>query len=81
MKFTTGEWFATITKRRSDNIVDADRGRMRGTVCAGLRQADDYFGGVPGRQVVGDKTKAVVIERDAYGPGLPVSSTAARSVL
>lgn len=39
------------------------------TLCAGLREALDYFGGVP-EHVLFDNTKAVVIERDAYGPGL-----------
>ena len=39
------------------------------TLCAGLREAFDYFGGVP-EQVLFDNTKAVVIERDAYGDGL-----------
>jgi transposase len=40
-----------------------------GALCAGLREAFDYFGGVP-EHVLFDNTKAVVIERDAYGPGL-----------
>jgi transposase len=35
----------------------------------GLREALDYFGGVP-EQVLFDNAKTVVIERDAYGPGL-----------
>lgn len=39
------------------------------TLCAGLREAFDYFGGVP-EHVLFDNTKAVVIERDAHGPGL-----------
>ena len=39
------------------------------TLCAGLGEAFDYFGGVP-EHVLFDNTKAVVIERDAYGPGL-----------
>jgi len=39
------------------------------TLCACLREAFDYFGGVP-EQVLFDNTKAVVIERDAYGQGL-----------
>jgi transposase len=39
------------------------------TLCAGLREAFDYFGGVP-EQVLFDSTKVVVIERDAYGEGL-----------
>jgi transposase len=40
-----------------------------GTLFACLREAFDYFGGVP-EQVLFDNTKAVVIERDAYGEGL-----------
>ena len=39
------------------------------TLCSRLREAFDYFGGVP-EHVLFDNTKAVVIERDAYGPGL-----------
>lgn len=39
------------------------------TLCSCLREAFDYFGGVP-EQVLFDNTKAVVIERDAYGEGL-----------
>ena len=39
------------------------------TFCAGLHEAFDYFGGVP-EHVLFDNTKAVVIERDAYGQGL-----------
>lgn len=38
------------------------------TLCAGLREAFDYFGGVP-EHVLFDNCKAVVIERDAYGDG------------
>ena len=37
-------------------------------LCDGLRGAFDYFGGVP-EHVLFDNTKAVVIERDAYGAG------------
>jgi transposase len=37
-------------------------------LCDGLREAFDYFGGVP-EHVLFDNTKAVVIERDAYGVG------------
>ncbi len=44
-------------------------GENVGTLCAGLREAFDYFGGVP-EHVLFDNTKAVVIERDAYGEGL-----------
>jgi len=39
------------------------------TLCAGLREAFDYFGGVPA-EVLLDNAKSVVIERDAYGAGL-----------
>jgi transposase len=38
------------------------------TLCTGLREAFDYFGGVP-EHVLFDNMKAVVIERDAYGEG------------
>src|SRR3984885_14622798 len=38
------------------------------SLCTGLREAFDYFGGVP-EHVLFDNTKAVVIERDAYGAG------------
>lgn len=38
------------------------------TLCSGLREAFDYFGGVP-EHVLFDNMKAVVIERDAYGEG------------
>ena len=44
-------------------------GEDAATLCACLREAFDYFGGVS-EQVLFDNTKAVVIERDAYGPGL-----------
>lgn len=39
------------------------------TLCTALREAFDYFGGVPER-VLFDNAKSVVIERDAYGEGL-----------
>lgn len=39
------------------------------TLCAALREAFDYFGGVPA-EVLLDNAKSVVIERDAYGDGL-----------
>ena len=39
------------------------------TLSAGLCEAFDYFGGVP-EHVLFDNTKAVVIQRDAYGAGL-----------
>lgn len=38
------------------------------TLCNGLREAFDYFGGVP-EHALFDNMKAVVIERDAYGEG------------
>ena len=38
------------------------------TLCAALREAFDYFGGVP-VEVLFDNAKSVSIERDAYGPG------------
>jgi transposase len=38
------------------------------TLCAALREAFDYFGGVPA-EVLMDNAKSVVIERDAYGAG------------
>lgn len=47
----------------------ATAGEDARTLCAGLREAFDYFGGVP-EHVLFDNTKAVVIERDAYGEGL-----------
>ena len=39
------------------------------TLCAGLREAFDYFGGVP-EHILFDNDKSVVIDRDAYGEGL-----------
>jgi transposase len=39
------------------------------TLCRGLLESFDYFGGVP-EHVLFDNMRAVVIERDAYGPGL-----------
>ncbi|WP_050382180.1 IS21 family transposase [Bradyrhizobium pachyrhizi] len=38
-------------------------------LCEGLREALDYFGGVP-EHVLFDNAKTIVIERDAYGAGL-----------
>jgi transposase len=38
------------------------------SMCTGLRQAFDYFGGVP-EHVLFDNAKTVIIERDAYGAG------------
>jgi len=46
----------------------ASSGEDVATLCTGLREAFDYFGGVP-EHVLFDNTKAVVIERDAYGEG------------
>lgn len=39
------------------------------TLCEALREAFDYFGGVPA-EVLLDNAKSVVIARDAHGPGL-----------
>jgi len=50
-------------------FVKFTSGEDASTLCTGLREAFDYFGGVP-EHVLFDNTKAVVIERDAYGPGL-----------
>ena len=50
-------------------FVKFTTGEDAATLCAGLREAFDYFGGVP-EHVLFDNAKAVVIERDAYGPGL-----------
>lgn len=44
-------------------------GEDAATLCQGLREAFDYFGGVP-EHVLFDNTKAVVIQRDAHGEGL-----------
>lgn len=38
------------------------------TLCAALREAFDYFGGVPA-EVLFDNAKSVILERDAYGEG------------
>lgn len=38
------------------------------TLCTALREAFDYFGGVPA-EVLMDNAKSIVIERDAYGAG------------
>ena len=59
---------ATLGYSRA-SFVKFTTGEDAATLCAGLREAFDYFGGVP-EQVLFDNTKAVVIERDAYGPGL-----------
>lgn len=47
----------------------ASAGEDAATLSAGLREAFDYFGGVP-EHVLFDNTKAVVIEREAYGEGV-----------
>lgn len=57
---TLGYSRATFVKFGTTEDVEA--------LCSGLREALDYFGGVP-EQVLFDNAKTVVIERDAYGPG------------
>jgi transposase len=59
---------ATLGYSRA-SFVKFTTGEDAATLCAGLRDAFDYFGGVP-EHVLFDNTKAVVIERDAYGQGL-----------
>jgi transposase len=59
---------ATMGYSRATFVKFASR-EDAATLCAGLSEAFDYFGGVP-EHVLFDNTKAVVIERDAYGPGL-----------
>lgn len=49
-------------------FVKFTTGEDAATLCDGLREAFDYFGGVP-EHVLFDNMKAVVIERDAYGEG------------
>jgi transposase len=51
------------------SFVKFTRGEDAATLCAGLREAFDYFGGVP-EHVLFDNAKSVVIDRDAYGEGL-----------
>ena len=51
------------------SFVKFTRGEDAGTLCEGLREAFDYFGGVP-EHVLFDNAKSVVIDRDAYGEGL-----------
>lgn len=51
------------------SFVKFSRGEDAATLCAGLREAFDYFGGVP-EHVLFDNAKSVVIDRDAYGQGL-----------
>lgn len=50
------------------SFVKFAAGEDTSILCAGLREAFDYFGGVP-EHVLFDNMKAVVIERDAYGEG------------
>jgi transposase len=58
---------ATLGYSRA-SFVKFTSGEDAQTLCAALREAFDYFGGVP-EHVLFDNTKAVVIERDAYGEG------------
>lgn len=51
------------------SFVKFTRAEDASTLCAALREAFDYFGGVPA-EVLLDNAKSVVIERDAYGTGL-----------
>ena len=50
------------------SFVKFAAGEDASILCVGLREAFDYFGGVP-EHVLFDNMKAVVIERDAYGEG------------
>jgi transposase len=50
------------------SFVKFTAGEDAATLCGALREALDYFGGVP-EHVLFDNTKAVVIDRDAYGEG------------
>jgi transposase len=59
---------ATLGYSRA-SFVKFTAGEDAATLCRCLREAFDYFGGVP-EHVLFDNTKAVVIERDAYGEGL-----------
>jgi transposase len=59
---------ATLGYSRASYVAFGDR-EDTDALCTGLRQAFDYFGGVP-QHILFDNTKAVVIERDAYGAGL-----------
>jgi transposase len=51
------------------SFVKFTRGEDAEILCEGLREAFDYFGGVP-EHVLFDNAKSVVIDRDAYGEGL-----------
>lgn len=60
---------ATMGYSRASYVKFAARsGESSDLLCDGLREASDYFGGVP-EHALFDNTKAVVIERDAYGEG------------
>lgn len=59
---------ATLGYRRA-SYVKFTTAEDATTLCSALREAFDYFGGVPA-EVLMDNAKSVVIERDAYGPGL-----------
>jgi transposase len=50
------------------SFVKFTSGEDAATLCLALREAFDYFGGVP-QEVLMDNAKSVVIERDAYGEG------------
>lgn len=58
---------ATLGYSRASYVIFGAREDAT-ALCTGLREAFDYFGGVP-EHVLFDNTKAVVIERDAYGAG------------
>src|ERR1700734_468974 len=58
---------ATLGSSRASYVTFGAR-EAASALCTGLREAFDYFGGVP-EHVLFDNTKAVVIERDAYGAG------------
>jgi transposase len=58
---TLGYSRATFVKFTTDETAS--------TLCAALREAFDYFGGVAA-EVLFDNAKSVVIERDAYGAGM-----------
>lgn len=60
---------ATMGYSRASYVkFSAASGESSALLCDGLGEAFDYFGGVP-EHVLFDNTKAVVIERDAYGEG------------
>jgi transposase len=59
---------ATLGYSRA-SFVEFTTDETTATLCRALRAAFDYFGGVPA-EVLFDNAKSVVLERDAYGPGL-----------